>query len=407
MNSISELWSKRVKDYWNMAIRYLRLIGNSGFLFTIYLAIIVGSYYYSELLKWLPERFPATLFLAFITALFLTKSPLRTFVKEADIVFLSPIEGQLSRYFQLSLYYSFIVQSFIITLVIVILTPLYRHFNIEEVSSLVFIFIALLISKGWNLFVQWEEGRLLFPSIRASHQVTRFLVNFSLTYLLFASASIYFIGAILLIKVFLLFFYYDKIRNHHSLKWEYLIEVEERMVMSFYRIANMFTDVPKLRTKIKSRRVLSSITNFLALKQTSTFHFLYLKSFIRANDYLGIYIRLLVIGVVLIFYVQVDYASVFIGLLIIYMSALQLSTLWNHHSFILWLDLYPIDYKFRKKSFSHVIFGLLLFKLIIFTIVTYMATGLLIETGLLFVAGMGVCYVYSFLLLHKNRRSKS
>ncbi|UTW70049.1 ABC transporter permease [Anaerobacillus sp. HL2] len=36
---------------------YLRLIGNSGFLFTIYIAIVVGSFYYSELLKWLPNSF--------------------------------------------------------------------------------------------------------------------------------------------------------------------------------------------------------------------------------------------------------------------------------------------------------------------------------------------------------------
>jgi len=318
MKTINEIWSTRIKDYWNMAIRYLRLIGNSGFLFTIYIAIIAGSYYYSELLKWLPDAFPATLFLAVMTAFLVTRSRVRTFVKEGDLVFLSPVEGKLTAYFRSSLYYSFILQSFVIILVIVLLTPLYRNYLVDDPRSLLLIIVVLLVSKAWNLVAQFEEGRLLFTTQRIKHKVGRFLINISLTYLLFAQAGISFILAVLFIKGLLLLFYYQHLNKQHSLKWEYLIEMEERMVMFFYRIANAFTDVPKLTTKVKRRRLFSWIPNMLPFKQTTTFHYLYLKSFTRANDYFGVYARLIIIGVILLFYIQIDYGTVFISALFIF-----------------------------------------------------------------------------------------
>lgn len=404
MNSIQELWNKRMKEYWNMAIRYLRLIGNSGFLFTIYLAIIVGSYYYSELLKWLPEGFPAAIFLALVTSILLTKSPLRTFLKEGDIVFLSPVEGRLANYFRASFFYSLLVQSFVIVLVIVLLTPLYRHFIVDDANVLVFVVIVLFISKAWNLLVQWEEARLQFRSSRTAHIVLRFFVNGTLSYLLYVQATIYFIIAVLGLKAFLLLFYYLNFKKRHSLKWDYLIDVEERMVMSFYRIANMFTDVPKLSTKVKGRRVLSSLTKFLSHKEENVYSYLYLKSFIRANDYFGIYTRLLVIGIVLLFYVQVNFGAVFVGLLISYMSLLQLSTLWNHHRLKLWVDLYPISMDIRMWSFSKVLFSLILVKVIIFTMTIFIATNNIVETTLLFTLGIIVSYVYSFVIFHRKSK---
>ncbi|QOY36353.1 ABC transporter permease [Anaerobacillus isosaccharinicus] len=406
MNSIQELWGKRVKEYWNMAIRYLRLIGNSGFLFAIYIAIIAGSYYYSELLKWLPELFPATSFLAVVTALLLTRSRLRSFIKEGDLVFLSPIEGKLAAYFRASYYYSLILQSFVIVLVVVLLTPLYRHFILDDGKSILFVLVILIISKAWNLLAQWEESRLLFTSGRFNHMLGRFLINVTLTYLLFAGATIYFLIAIFLIKGLLLFFYYQHLKRQHSLKWEFLIETEERMVMSFYRIANMFTDVPKLSTKVSRRKPWSLIPNLLSLDQKSTFKYLYLKSFTRANDYFGVYVRLLLIGIVFVFYVQFDFGKVFISILFLYMSALQLSTLWNHHLLKIWIDLYPIDYTDRKKSFSTVVFSLLVVKTVVFTGATLLATKLnLIEPLLVLVIGMTVSYVYSFVLLHRKRNN--
>ncbi|UTW70722.1 ABC transporter permease [Anaerobacillus sp. HL2] len=249
-----------------------------------------------------------------------------------------------------SFFISFIIQGFIIILFIVLLTPLYRYFIVENANSL-FIIIVLLISKGWNLLAEWEEARLLYSNIRLYHKLFRFIVNVTLTYFVFAGAFIYFVMAVLFIKGLLLL-YYQSIKKQHSLKWEYLIEVEDQMVMFFYRIANMFTDVPKIGTKVKRRRMLSSVSNLFPFNQESyVFLFTYLKSFIRKLMIILVFIFcwLVIVVIVWMFYVQVEFASIFIALLFLYMSALQLSTLWKHHELKLWFDLYPIDVAVRKS----------------------------------------------------------
>src|SRR5690554_85803 len=106
-----DLWKKRRSEYWTMAIKYLKLIGNSGFLFTIYLLLVFGSYYYGQLLLWLPESFPATLFFTAIFSWLVTRGRVRTFVKQGDLFFLTPREGKLEPYFKASLKYSWIMET--------------------------------------------------------------------------------------------------------------------------------------------------------------------------------------------------------------------------------------------------------------------------------------------------------
>ena len=36
------LWKGRVQGFWTEAMRYIRLIANSGFLFTIYILLLIG-----------------------------------------------------------------------------------------------------------------------------------------------------------------------------------------------------------------------------------------------------------------------------------------------------------------------------------------------------------------------------
>lgn len=62
------LWRERVGSYWNEAIRYLRLIANSGFLFTVYVLLLIGSVYYSRLLDSLPESFRRSGYSLYYTA---------------------------------------------------------------------------------------------------------------------------------------------------------------------------------------------------------------------------------------------------------------------------------------------------------------------------------------------------
>ncbi|MGO4887477.1 ABC transporter permease [Anaerobacillus sp. MEB173] len=405
MSEVIKIWNKRAKDYWNEAIRYLRLIGNSGFLFTIYLAIIFGSYYYSVFLKWLPETFPTPYILAVITAFIVTRSRIRTFVKEADLVFLTPIEGKLTAYFRRSIIYSFLFQSFFIILVMIVLAPLYSQRIASEGNALLLTILILLIANLWNLLCRWEEQRLQSEGSRAAHMVLRFFINVTLTFFLFAQAPFYFLLAIGLLMLLLTLFYYRHLSQKHSIKWENLLVMEEKMLTTFYRVANSFTDVPKLKARVKQRRIVSSITNLFPFKRQFTYQYIYSKTFIRSDDYFGIYMRLLIIGGILLFVIPEGYSRLFVFVLVVYMSGLQLSTLWNHHDTKIWLDLYPIPVQERKAAFSQIVFILLFLKSFVFLVLLIFTGEVLIQAFLFAGIGFVISYVYAYKLVHRRKKN--
>lgn len=130
MNAQS-LWQERVQTYWREAGRYLKLIGNSGFLFTVYFLFIVGSYYYQQILEQLPAEFPTVELFTVVFLLILTRSRVRTFVKQADVVFLLPFEAKMGDYFRSAIRYSFFMQVGIIFIVLLLLGH-YLFFELEQ-----------------------------------------------------------------------------------------------------------------------------------------------------------------------------------------------------------------------------------------------------------------------------------
>jgi ABC-2 type transport system permease protein len=397
------LWKERVSTYWNMAIRYLRLIGNSGFLFTLYVLIIIGSYYYSILLDWLPDTFPAVWMFVVVFAHLLTRSGVRTFVKPADVVFLLPYESKLSGYFQASKRYSLVIQSAIILLVLVVLSPLYGQYLANDAGSLFLVLVILLFAKGWNISSSWEEQRFQSEIERRTHFILRGVINIAFTYLLFSGAHLLYIVILFAIMTGLTMIYYKKLAFQLSLKWDHLIEVEQSMLMFFYRIANAFTDVPQLRNKVRPRRYLSWLINSITDSQKSVYHYLFARSFIRANDYGGIYVRLVIICAIVLIALPSGWLQLVVLLLFTHMLTTQLSTLWYHYDTKMWVDLYPVNSEEKKEALSQLSFRLLLimtavqFGVLIVTAAWQIAIGALIIGGAYSMIG-------SQKVIHKRRK---
>ena len=98
----------------------------------------------------------------------------------------------------------------------------------------------------------------------------RFSVNLVFLYLLFSNATIYFssVTAVILLGLYL---YYRQQTKEKGLKWEYLIDQDERRMTSFYRLANLFTDVPKLKNRVKRRKWLDSLLVRIPFRQDQSF----------------------------------------------------------------------------------------------------------------------------------------
>src|SRR5699024_11737580 len=103
---------------------------------------------------------------------------------------------------------------------------------------------------------------------------------------------------------------------------------------------------------IKHRKLLNKLNETrITIKQTKIFEYLDRITFIRSNDYIRMYIRLIVLGSVIFYFVPSELLKIIMGLLFLYMSNFQLVTLYHHHRTNMWLDLYPVPEESRRKEF--------------------------------------------------------
>ena len=358
MMQLETLWKERAGAFWAIALRYFRLIGNSSFLFTLVLTLIFGAYYYSELLKVIPDAFPGLAIITVIAAFVLVRTPLRFFLSEADLVFMLPAEGRLTGYFRKSLIYSFLLQVFTTVVVLTILAPLYQHEMNTGTSYYVFVIVVLLLIKGIHVVMKWMELHLPAHRSPIGYTVVRLVVTLLVTYLLLIQAQWIYValaGVLLVATLFLLFL---PLQRKYAIKWERLLAIDENQSMKFYRTANLFTDVPKLKQSVKQRRVLSRFAEKL-LPSDTVYATLYQKAFIRSNEYFGIYIRLLLLGLVVIAFVP-GYMGKMIGAaLIVYLTAVQLRTLYPHYQAHVMVKLYPIGESGQGMAFRTLLIRLL------------------------------------------------
>ncbi|MDQ0299864.1 ABC-2 type transport system permease protein [Salibacterium salarium] len=391
---VNNLWGDRVREFWNEAIRYLRLLGNSGFMFSLYALFIAGGYFYPSFIEWLPEAIPVSFILAGVFTYMLTKCPLRTFLKEGDLVFLLPLEPKLKNYFRNSVLYSFIMQSIAMAIIFLLLGPLFQDRVNEDSGYLYSVLFCILVANLWNYASFWAEARIQTETIRNVHVVARVVINAGLTTLLFHNAAFWYPAAVFLIMLFVYLFYYYPLLTQHLLKWELLLALEQKRLSIFYRFVQSFTDVPHVKAGVKRRKWITSLTDSFIWKNNSVYKVLFGKAFIRSGEYLGMYTRLLVTGGLVMYAFPNDWFRLGVALLFVYMTSVQLRTLWHHLDVMMWPDLYPVSISNKQLAFRHIAKRLLLFQTVLLSIVYGIVGSAVLPGTLVLVIGLLFCYFY-------------
>jgi ABC-2 type transport system permease protein len=361
MFNVNDLWTERSKRTGKELGRYMRYIFNGHLIIVLLFLIGTLAYFYQEWVKGLDESFPAALIIGVLLGIFLTYSPVYTFFLEADRVFLIPLESKLSSYFLRSGTISFLFQGYILLMILAALMPLYVQVSGSSFRSFFYFLLVLLILKVWNLATRWRIQYYVEKSAHIADSLVRFCLNTVFLYLLFSDAPIYLL--VILATVMLgVYYYFAYTAKQKGLKWEDLIMLEQKRLMHFYRIANLFTDVPKLKDVVKRRKWLDWLTYKIPFQQSHSHLFLLTRTFIRSGDYLGLVIRLSVIAGIVIFYWDFIYGQLIFLILFQYLTAFQLLPLKNHHQNTLWVELYPIVNQQREQAFKKILALVLLFQ---------------------------------------------
>lgn len=395
----TQLWKERFQKTSRELKNYSRYIFNGHFVIVMMFLIGGGSYYYQSWVKTLTPDFPAAFIVAVLLALVLTYSPIYTFFLDADRIFLLPLETELTKYVQRSFIVSFFVQIYLLVLIFLALLPMYLQIYKASLQMLTWFFVFMLVVKGWNMIMRWKVQFFVESSVHITDSFVRYFLNAAFLYLLFSQANmIYF--TILLIVMLLQAIYFIRQTKTKGLQWEWLIALEEKRLNSFYRLANMFTDVPKLRARVKRRKWLDWLLTFITNRQSDTYLYLFTRTFLRAGDYFGLFVRLTIIGMLAIYFIPNEYGRVAFALLFIYLTGLQLLPLWKHHENKLWVDLYPVKNDCKLTSFQKLLMTVLSTQLVIFTVLL-----LIVDTWFVAVAftliGFGLIYYFVYLYCKK------
>jgi ABC-2 type transport system permease protein len=399
-----KLWSERAGQRVKDLGRYLKYIFNGHLMIVVLFLLGSAGYYYQNWIKDLSADFPAEIVMGVILAFFLTQSPVYNFLLEADQVFLLPLETKLKGYFYRSGVISLIFQGYLLLLVLAVFMPMYAHVN-KSGFRLFLPFLLLLIGlKVWNLACSWRIQYFVQPAVYRWDWAVRYLINAAFLFLLFKQVP--FIILIVLAVVMILYYRsFSSQTKARGLKWDLLIAHEERRMNSFYRLANLFTDVPQLKDTVKRRKYLDFLLQGIHFSQQKTYHYLYARTFLRSGDYLGLFTRLTVIGGAAIYFLSFGIGMVFLAVLFLFLTAFQLLPLYQHHQHKFWIDLYPTEEKAKTAAFQFLLMTMLIIQTAVFAAIMLVKQE---WTSSIMELAAGTVFSYFFVYIYsKNRLNKA
>ncbi|PMC40309.1 exoprotein ABC transporter permease EscB [Bacillus sp. UMB0899] len=406
MKNVNEIWQTRLHQHINETRSYLKYMLNDHLLFVFIFLAAGGALTYSKWLETLSPDFPAVLIMTVTFAFIMIASSVRTLLKEADIVFLLPMEYKLQEYFQKAFTYSFITQSFFVIVPFIIFIPLYVNATNANGQSLIISLDLLLLVKYWNLRVSWRLGFFTEASAKWGDILIRLAINMCVIFFILSQAFLFVVILFVIMAVYNV--YFSNAAKKKALKWEQLITREEQKKQSFYKLANLFTDVPKLKKQAKRRAYLDWFVNRVKYSQDNVYEYLFLRAFIRSGDYFGIVVRLTIIGCVILSFMDNGLiGSLVISLIFTFLTGIQIMSLFKHYELLELPNLYPHAEKKKMSSFLKIIFKVLLIQAVIYSLVTLAISSLMIFVEVLIVTVFFVSlFVYGYMQGRIKKKEK-
>lgn len=341
MNDVNTLYKVRQREEVLEKMNYNKFIFNGHFL--IFITIMIGAFAlgYSNWLKDIPQNINYRLIFSVILSI-CSIFPMRTFFREADKLYLLPFEKHLTLYIRKALTYSYFNRLYLPVVILVIGLPLFYQlmggkfylYITVMVLSFIFPILGLMMKWFWLKYGLeiWGINVLLFIVYASGYYTTLKVGALS--------------GLLSIVVLIALIILLENINRGTFYQWETLITIEHNHKMNYYKFVNMFTDVKVLNERTVRRRYLDVFLKVPSPKkfnQNYMYKFLFVRSFARGKDAFFIVLRLLIIGLVLIWWIDQPFISAILGALIMYLLILQLSQFYKQQAYGLWPQVWPVS----------------------------------------------------------------
>ncbi|MCD8842660.1 ABC transporter permease EcsB [Staphylococcus gallinarum] len=377
-----QLFIQRKREIAKEKRYYNKFIFNGHF--SVFLVILLGAFImgYAGWLQSIPKHINYALIASVVMAV-ISIFPIRTLLKDADRLFLLPFEKHMSEYMKQSISYSYFTRIGLQILMIVILFPVFYVLNGQTFGFYVIFAILALLLPLLGLVLKWLWYKYKLESW--SLYTLLLIIYTSSYYVALGVKSIASIAAVFIL-IGLAFILY-KSTDKHLFPWEKLIKIEQQHHMNYYKFVNMFTDVKHLKETAVRRSYLDPLLTTPKQKKFNAQHmylYLFTRSFARGKDAFHIILRLVVIAIILIIWLQQPVVALIIGSLFMYIILLQMAQFYTQQAYGLWPQVWPVPDSKVIRGYEQFLNRLMFIIGIIFLIVYFIVNPTYGFAGVIF-----------------------
>ena len=410
MSNIENIFSDRRKKEQELKLTYSKYIFNSHLI--MFLIIVLGAVLINYS-KWIAIASKVELYSVYTAATvvfsyYLVSSKIKTHIREADAVFLLPLEK----------YYRKVgLQTVINSTVVHIITVIIFYFATKPITNLIgnidrLSIIMLLIVIIWNNLLKYLQV-IHYKEIIWSKLLLFIVIFMQLLVVFFDDIAIRIIYLISII-VLAVFTYYimknagnklnDKDQEKYVVNWNQAADYDKHRIESYLKFVNMFVDVPLSGVKVARRKYFDILLPKLTkdnFKKENSFKYYYYRVFLRQENTVYLALRLMLLAALVIFSFKNTYVS---GLAIIsysYLTIIQLVPLYKQMSNNIWHSILPVSEDIKIKSYKQLLTSVMIVTTLLLGVVSILLASFSTMNILVIIGSVVIANIISKIFIGK------
>ena len=410
MSNIENIFSDRRKKEQELKLTYSKYIFNSHLI--MFLIIVLGAVLINYS-KWLAIASKVELYSVLIAATlafsyYLVSTKIKTYIKEADAVFLLPLEK----------YYRKVgLKTVINSTVVHIITVVIFYFATKPITNLIgnidrLSIFMLLIVIIWNNLLKYLQV-IHYKEIIWSKLLLFIVIFMQLLVVFFDDIAIRIIYLISII-VLAVFTYYimknagnklnAKDQEKYVVNWNQAADYDKHRIESYLKFVNMFVDVPLSGVKVARRKYFDILLPKLTkdnFKKENSFKYYYYRVFLRQENTVYLALRLMLLAVLVIFSFKNTYVS---GLAIIsysYLTIIQLVPLYKQMSNNIWHSILPVSEDIKIKSYKQLLTSVMIVTTLLLGVVSILLSSFSTMNILVIIGSVVIANIISKIFIGK------
>lgn len=322
MKNLRDVWSSRFMHYIGEVQKYMQFIFTGHIAIVLVFLIGAGGYQYSEWLKVVQSDFPAETLIAVFIGVLLAFSRPTTLLREPDQVYLLPLESKMSLYFSKALAWTFWSQVWIVAIVYIVSIPLLKAVTDLTTGDIWSIFLLVIVLKyisvrGEFSYRYSERGQMVWVD-----RLIRAIIFAAAVFMGLQAQLLLSIVATVISVIYIIVF--RKKTAGEPVPYEHFVKLEQNRMMSFYRFANYFTDVPHLHGSIRRRGWMDWLYKFVPYGKNNAQKYLVFRTFVRTDDHFYLWLRLTAISAVIAAFVDIPIVTWIVAAALSFATTIQL-----------------------------------------------------------------------------------